>query len=291
MITRVAISAHNTNSQMTFLLMLPGLALAGLLLSGCLPNNVEDRTEYRVITVEDLEARERSATEIAPDAVAAIERMTDAQICSEIQKENYTGTKFICLTVGSYTSKGISSCEKWSEERVGKDSFIEELNRRSMRSEDCDSIIRRSEESENSPSKYVLLDSSEPAYCLMYGFSEIEFLLKFKRIPRDRLVQMTLDIEQLKDDPERYLDSCVIENEYQRFDYRVYMPRLLELNKGTPFGLTWNGGLAFTRKDYWTAQKRYDSYQSDPEDYLKNSTPGSPGDRINPGAHLPFFLH
>ena len=142
--------------------------------------------------MEDLEAYDLPPPEAAANAIEAIERMTDAQVCRHIQNETYTGTKFICLSGGQY------GCSQWSDERVGKDSFIVELNRRYGGAEDCESIARRLEQAEDAPTDYVLLDSTDPAYCLMYGFSEIEFLLKIKQIPRDQLVRMTLDINQLK---------------------------------------------------------------------------------------------
>ncbi len=222
---------------------------------------IQRERQRKLHTGDELDTRYEGAS---PNAISAIERMSDSEICRSILNETYTGKKSICLSRGD-------GCLKWSNERIGKESFIHELDRRYSGTQNCESINKRIKDLEKAPPKFVLIDSREPAYCTLLSFSDLKFLRDIEKIPRDQLVRMTLDFNQFKIDPGRYLDSCVIINQYKKYDYRKYFPKLLQKHKRTPFGLTWNGGLAFTWNDYRQAKNLHDDYKTNPQNYLEKS--------------------
>ena len=255
-----------------------------LLVYGCVLDEAAKEVEFETITIEDLKELENADKKTATNVIDAIKRLSDSDLCEEISNETFTGKKYICL---KGTKRG---CLKWSEEQLGKESFIQELHRRYSGAENCESINKRMQETEKSSPRFVLIDTRKPEYCALISFSDPRFLLKIEKIPRDQLVKMALDFNQFRSDPDRYLDRCVIINEYKKYNYRKYFPKLLEKFKNTPFGLTWNGGLAFTWNDYRQAEILYEDYKSDPGNYSDNSIRSFPGDPINPGQHLPAFL-
>ena len=131
--------------------------------------------------------------------------MSDADLCSEILKENFSGMKYICLDGTS-----LRGCRMWSEERVGKDSFIQELDRRYSSTKNCRKIIEELEAAKTSPPRFVLFDSRNPAFCVLYSFSDVKFLLDIKGVEKTDLAQMTLDWNKFTGNPGGYLDRCVI---------------------------------------------------------------------------------
>lgn len=86
---------------------------------------------------------------------------------------------------------------------------------------------------------------------------------------------------------DKYLAAQIRENAYPDSRTVEGIVALIRTYPGTPFGLTWNGGIAFTYNDYQYAKHIYRQYQDDPEGYRKQQAGMDPrGDPINPGNHL-----
>lgn len=66
--------------------------------------------------------------------------------------------------------------------------------------------------------------------------------------------------------PDRHVRSFIRRNDYPDTDTVGGLVELLGRYDGTPFGLTWNGGLAVTRKDYQHAARTYQLYRDPARD-------------------------
>jgi hypothetical protein len=60
--------------------------------------------------------------------------------------------------------------------------------------------------------------------------------------------------------PEKHIKSNIRRNDYPDIDLVAGMTKLLERYDGTPFGVTWNGGIAVTNKDYQLASRAFAVY-------------------------------
>jgi hypothetical protein len=65
---------------------------------------------------------------------------------------------------------------------------------------------------------------------------------------------------------------------------------LLRRYASTPFGLTWNGGVALTFNDYEHAKRIHKKYLSDPEEYAATRLEDPRRDPIHPKAHFAALL-
>ena len=63
--------------------------------------------------------------------------------------------------------------------------------------------------------------------------------------------------QEFKLTPEKYIRPNIRRNDYPDVDVVGGLEKLLERYDGTPFGLTWNGGLAVTHDDYAYAARTY----------------------------------
>lgn len=66
-----------------------------------------------------------------------------------------------------------------------------------------------------------------------------------------------------------YVEAAVERNDYPKFDMDEVILCLVQNKPGWPWGLTWNGGLAFTRNDFDQAARRYAAYGETPEKYRR----------------------
>jgi hypothetical protein len=90
------------------------------------------------------------------------------------------------------------------------------------------------------------------------------------------------------DNAHKYANSTIVKHEYLK--YRVADGIVCLVGKTqAPWGLTWNGGIAFTYNDYKHAEETYNSYQEDPEKYKQTVIRDPRADPTNPGGHLPVF--
>ena len=138
----------------------------------------------------------------------------------------------------------------------------------------------------------VVIETTEPAYTVFAG------------VPKDKVgaVKATLASrpagvvivtwEQFTQDPDRYVRALIVKDEYPA---SRTVPGIIELVRrfpGTPFGLTWNGGVAITYRQYQHARSTYLQYQADPTEYdrTRNRDPHPLADPVNPQRHLRGLL-
>ena len=89
-------------------------------------------------------------------------------------------------------------------------------------------------------------------------------------------------------DLKRHVKDRMLKDEYQDYQTVDGLIALLQRYPGTPFGLTWNGGLAITYGDHRYAERTY-------QRYLKDATfVARPTDRrvdpVHPGNHIEPLL-
>lgn len=133
-------------------------------------------------------------------------------------------------------------------------------------------------------SDMLLIDYSEKAYTVYAG------------LPRDRAeaAKATIEgkpvefmnFEEFEANPGKIIDSRLIRNDYQGDRTAEGISALIKKYPGTPFGVTWNGGIAFTRNDYHFAKKSFDAFNSQ----LGFSKPEPGKDPVAPGNHLKPLL-
>jgi hypothetical protein len=75
--------------------------------------------------------------------------------------------------------------------------------------------------------------------------------------------------------------AIVKRNDYPALPVGTGLLRLLRCYAGTPFGLTWNGGIAYTLRDYLYVENSVKEKNRDE----RNTTPPE-GDPVNPSGHL-----
>jgi hypothetical protein len=84
----------------------------------------------------------------------------------------------------------------------------------------------------------------------------------------------------------KYISAVVIKNEYENSRLIEGITRLLERYPATPFGVTWNGGVAITYLDYKHAKKTYKRYKEDPAEYEKTRNRDPRADPVKPAWHF-----
>jgi hypothetical protein len=128
-----------------------------------------------------------------------------------------------------------------------------------------------------------------PAYIVFTGVP--------KTIPKYRRDEMTMNLSKLKltmiskdtfkKDLPSYAQTLILRNDYPKFRVLDGIICLVERVPGGPWGLTWNGGIAFTKRDYFYAKETYRLYREDPAKFPRQADPRA--DPVNPGGHLPAF--
>ena len=131
----------------------------------------------------------------------------------------------------------------------------------------------------------VFINKSEQAYIVYMAIpEEKEQEVRSKFAGKKDVFLMKWSEFSLKKD--KHLSANILKNEYQ--DSRVVegMFQLLERAPGVPFGLTWNGGVAYTYNDYQHAKKTYKKYTTDPDDYERTRVRDPRADPVKPEWHF-----
>lgn len=73
--------------------------------------------------------------------------------------------------------------------------------------------------------------------------------------------------EEFSANAEQYVQATLVRTDYPKYDMVEAITCLVREKPGWPWGLTWNGGIAFTRNDYEQVIGRYQAYIRDPKKY------------------------
>lgn len=137
---------------------------------------------------------------------------------------------------------------------------------------------------------HVVIDPSDQHTTTFIGVPKAVPADEFQKI-KDSLVQRKgaylLTWSDFKSDPPKHIRPYIRRTDYADIDVVGGLVRLLERYDGTPFGLTWNGGLAVTENDYRHSAGTYATFLSDPASFRVLERRGDP---VHPANHLEPLL-
>ncbi|UCF98162.1 MAG: hypothetical protein JSV89_01180 [Spirochaetaceae bacterium] len=124
-----------------------------------------------------------------------------------------------------------------------------------------------------SESAYVAIDQSESSYLIFYGIPNEKALETLKAgIETDVDVDI-LSWSEFVPMSSEIVDAFVIHDDYEHPYLVPGILALLRTYTQMEIGLTWNNGIAITRGDFIYAEKYYESFKNDPEEYNRNKIP------------------
>jgi hypothetical protein len=138
---------------------------------------------------------------------------------------------------------------------------------------------------------HVLVDASKPDITTYVGVSKAlpsENFQKLKEALAQRNDAYLLTWEEFKTAPAKHILSKIKRNDYAEVDIGRGMTLLIERYNGTPFGLTWNGGLAITGNDYLYSSRSYKAFTNDPGSFSREADRRR--DPVHPDNHLEPLL-
>ncbi len=109
-------------------------------------------------------------------------------------------------------------------------------------------------------SDIVLIDYTEKAYTVYAGLP-LDQAEAAKGKLEGRPVDM-VPFDQFAENRTNIIGNHVVRNDYPEDRTEEGIVALIKKYPGTPFGVTWNGGIAFTRNDYQAAKKTFDSFNT-----------------------------
>jgi hypothetical protein len=135
----------------------------------------------------------------------------------------------------------------------------------------------------------LLVDSTEAAYTVFTAqplrLSRAEMQELTSRTELNPGVDLMTWVEFL-DDQAALFDAAVQQDQYPGSDMRAGMLQLLQRYPGVPFGVTWNGGIAFTFQDYQYARRTHELFVADPTALRRAEGSMTEQDPLVPALHL-----
>jgi hypothetical protein len=135
----------------------------------------------------------------------------------------------------------------------------------------------------------VILDKTEPAYRVLVSIPKEQREKITSQLKNQENIEI-VEWKAFQDKPDQILTPRMVNNEYPQFQVAKGIVELLKQFPGTPVGLTWNGGIAFTYNDYQYAKKLYQQYQANPDEYKRTVKRDPKADPLNPGNHFEALL-
>lgn len=134
-------------------------------------------------------------------------------------------------------------------------------------------------------SDVVLIDTTAPAYTV------------YARLPGERAEAVRkmiagqpgelVSFDEFAAAPDQYISRKIVRDEHAGQRAVEGIVELLRKYGNSPFGITWNGGIAITRADYQFAKSRYELFNKDPDEYQRTLPRKDPTD---PASHLKPLL-
>jgi hypothetical protein len=150
---------------------------------------------------------------------------------------------------------------------------------------------KKSSENQVTNISYVVVDQRGSGYITFQGIPKTTSSTDIQNI-RKRAAKLGKNVSMISWDAfstsiDQYLRDTILINDYPKYDQKRAIKCLLGAAPGSPWGVTWNGGIAFTNMDYQHVQKTYERYKKSPKEYRPIKDPRR--DPVNPGGFLPFF--
>lgn len=130
------------------------------------------------------------------------------------------------------------------------------------------------------PIELVMIDARQPAYTVLIGIPR-ENVEQVKKQPKEDGVTI-LSWKAFKADADTLIGKGILKNDYPDIPLAKSLIALLKLYPAMPFGVTWNGGVAVTYSDYKHAEKMFDLYQKNADEYEQKKPKDRASDPIHP---------
>lgn len=137
---------------------------------------------------------------------------------------------------------------------------------------------------------HVVIDPSDQHTTTFVGVPKAlpaDQFQKLKESLNERKGAYLVPWQEFSRDPPRHVRQFIRRNDYPEVDVVGGLARLLERYDGSPFGLTWNGGLALTQNDYRHAARTYAAHIQDPSSFQRLDRKADP---VHPANHLDPLL-
>lgn len=136
---------------------------------------------------------------------------------------------------------------------------------------------------------WILIDSSSAAYtvfmALPQNLPEEELAAIKARMTKQSVIQL-LPWDEFQTSVLPAIPGQIIKNDYPDTDLVAGIIEIFNRYPRTPIGVTWNGGIAMTAIDYHYADKMYQTYQTNPDDYERARKKDPKADPVNPQNHF-----
>lgn len=153
---------------------------------------------------------------------------------------------------------------------------------------------------------FVIISREYPAYTVFYVIAKMPPDPK-KRALFEKLIDQAqgtkqgtkveiVDWSQFIQNADGYVIGALLKNDYPSVKLTQGFVELLKLTKkegekgqggiGPPWGVTWNGGVAFMRTDYNHAEKIFAVYSKNPLEYERTKITDRRKDPIHPNNHF-----
>ncbi len=137
-------------------------------------------------------------------------------------------------------------------------------------------------------SDIVVIDQGDPAYTVYAGLPADRADDVKAKIAGQRA--QVISFKEFADAPVKFIGERIVSDEYAGLRAQEGIVELVRKYPGTPFGITWNGGIAYTRLDDQFAKRQFAAYSKDPDDYRRTRNPDPKTDPVNPVSHLKALL-
>ncbi|MHC4954876.1 MAG: hypothetical protein ACYTGZ_13400 [Planctomycetota bacterium] len=140
---------------------------------------------------------------------------------------------------------------------------------------------------------HVLLDGKYPAYTVVMGVPINATPDQWAKVRQTKGSSSKVELVEWKTflpEAETRLTAMIVKDEYGMSSRLGDFIFVVQNYPGAPFGLTWNGGMAFTFRDYEHTKKLYAQYKADPGSWRSRGGRSKREDPVHPDNHLPFFL-
>lgn len=137
-------------------------------------------------------------------------------------------------------------------------------------------------------SDIVVIDFGEPAYTVYAGLPA-ERAADVKTKISNQPAQL-VSFSEFSEGRSKFISGKIITDDYPGMRVEEGIVELVRKYPGTPFGLTWNGGIAFTRTDYQYAKAQFAIYSKDAEEHRRSRGTNASADPNNPMSHLRSLL-
>lgn len=136
---------------------------------------------------------------------------------------------------------------------------------------------------------YVVIDRKEAAYTVFVGIPDKRLDAVKTKLSGDHGVDLVA-WEAFNQGKDTYISARILKDEYPGSGAVAGIIELVRKFPENPIGLTWNGGVAITLRDYQHAKRTYQQYQANSADYERTRIRDPRADPVNPRTHLDPLL-